>query len=205
MENKKNYTKTDFLNFWGDNGYIETWDGHKYNWSKEIKDLILNQLGDKKDKNVLEIGCGAGYWTKFLCEHSNNVTAIDLIPNSPFQLDNFTYIENKDMQFDCKNIKDESIDFSFSFGVFCHLSHSACESYLKDVFRVLKKGGTAIFMYSDDKGLQDFYKDETFSASKIYGEFNDYSDIMPMIKKYDRSAKKILNFRDALVLIKNKK
>ena len=204
MENKKNYTKTDFLNFWGDNGYIETWDGHKYNWSKEIKDLILNQLGDKKDKNVLEIGCGAGYWTKFLCEHSNNVTAIDLIPNSPFQLDNFTYIENKDMQFDCKNIKDESIDFSFSFGVFCHLSYSACESYLKDVFRVLKKGGTAIFMYSDDKGLQDFYKDETFSASKIYGKFNDYSDIMPMIKKYDSECKRILDFRDSLVLITKK-
>ena len=69
MRNKKNYSKTDFLNFWGDNGYIETWDGHKYNWSKEIKDLILNQLGNKKDKNVLEIGCGAGYWTKFLCEN----------------------------------------------------------------------------------------------------------------------------------------
>lgn len=201
MENKKNYSKTDFLNFWGDNGYIETWDGHKYNWSKEIKDLILNQLGNKKDKNVLEIGCGAGYWTKFLCEHSKNVTAIDLIPNSPFELDNFTYIENKDMQFDCKNIKDESIDFAFSFGVFCHLSFSACESYLKDVFRVLKKGGTAIFMYSDDKGLQDFYKEESFSASRIYGEFNDYSDIMPMVKKYDSECKRILDFRDLLVLI----
>ena len=204
MENKKNYSKTDFLNFWGDNGYIETWDGHKYNWSNEIKDLILNQLGNKKDKNVLEIGCGAGYWTKFLCENSNNVTAIDLIPNSPIELDNFTYIENKDMQFDCKNIKNESIDFAFSFGVFCHLSHSACEYYLKDVFRVLKKGGTAIFMYSDDKGLQDFYKDETFSASKIYGEFNDYSDIMPMIKKYDSECKRILDFRDLLVLISKK-
>ena len=106
MENKKNYTKTDFLNFWGDNGYIETWDGHQYNWSKEIQDLVLNQIGNNKDKNVLEIGCGAGYWTKFLCEHSNNVTAIDLIPNSPFHLDNFTYIENKDMQFDCKTLQD---------------------------------------------------------------------------------------------------
>jgi ubiquinone/menaquinone biosynthesis C-methylase UbiE len=108
------------------------------------------------------------------------------------------------MQFDCKNIQDESIDFAFSFGVFCHLSASACESYLKDVFRVLKKGGTAIFMYSDDKGLQDFYKEESFSASRIYGEFNDYSDIMPMIKKYDSECKRILDFRDLLVLITKK-
>jgi ubiquinone/menaquinone biosynthesis C-methylase UbiE len=108
------------------------------------------------------------------------------------------------MQFDCKSLQDESIDFAFSFGVLCHLSSSACESYLKDVFRVLKKGGTAIFMYSDDKGLQDFYKDESFSASRIYGEYNNYSDIMPVIKKYDSECKKILDFRDLLVLITKK-
>jgi hypothetical protein len=35
----------------------------------------------------------------------------------------------------------------------------------------------------------------------IYGEFNDYSDIMPMIKKYDSECNKILDFRDTLVLI----
>jgi SAM-dependent methyltransferase len=123
--------------------------------------------------------------------------------NDNFVFGNYTD-ENKNMQFDCKNIQDESIDFAFSFGVFCHLSASACESYLKDVFRVLKKGGTAIFMYSDDKGLQDFYKEESFSASRIYGEFNDYSDIMPMIKKYDSECKRILDFRDLLVLITKK-
>jgi hypothetical protein len=70
--------------------------------------------------------------------------------------------------------------------------------------RVLKIGGTAIFMYSDDKGLQDFYKDESFSASKIYGAYNDYSDIMPMIKKYDSECKRILDFRDLLVLVTKK-
>jgi hypothetical protein len=31
--------------------------------------------------------------------------------------------------------------------------------------RVLKVGGSAIFMYSDDKGLQDFYNNPNF---KIY-------------------------------------
>lgn len=201
MKNRKDYSKNDFLTFWGDAGYSETWDGHKYNWSEEIKKLILNQIGRKKDNNVLEIGCGAGYWTNFLCEYSKNVVAIDLIPKPPIDHKNFTYIENDDLQFDCSKLEDNSIDFAFSFGVFCHLSIKACEEYLKDVLRVLKNGGTAIFMYSDDKGLQEFYKDKTMTASQIYGEFNDYSDIMPMIKKYDADCKRILNFRDSLVLI----
>ena len=198
------YSKSDFIKFWGEEGYLETWDGHKYNWSNQIKDLVLTQIGDKKDKDVLEIGCGAGYWTKFLCENSRKVYAIDLLPNSPLQMDNFTYIENGDKQFNCKNLNDNSIDFAFSFGVFCHLSLKACEEYLKDTLRVLKIGGTAIFMYSDNEGLRKFYSNSTINASSIYGEGNDYSDIIPTIKKYDPDAKKILDFRDSLVLIHKK-
>ena len=201
---KKNYSKKDFLDFWGKTGYVETWDGHQYNWSKEIQDLVLNENGSEKNKVVLEIGCGAGYWTKFLCENSKQVFAIDLIPKPKIDSKNFKYIENKDMQFDCSALEDNSIDFAFSFGVFCHLSFDACESYLKDVMRVLKNGGSAIFMYSDDEGLKKFFDDSDFKANMIYGQFNDYSDIMPMVQKYDSDCEKILDFRDTLVLIKKK-
>lgn len=201
---KKNYSKKDFLDFWGKTGYVETWDGHQYNWSKEIQDLVLNEIGSEKNKVVLEIGCGAGYWTKFLCENSKQVFAIDLIPKPKIDSKNFKYIENKDMQFDCSALEDNSIDFAFSFGVFCHLSFDACESYLKDVMRVLKNGGSAIFMYSDDEGLKKFFDDSDFKANMIYGQFNDYSDIMPMVQKYDSDCEKILDFRDTLVLIKKK-
>ena len=201
---KKNYSKKDFLDFWGKTGYVETWDGHQYNWSKEIQDLVLNEIGSEKNKVVLEIGCGAGYWTKFLCENSKQVFAIDLIPKPKIDSKNFKYIENKDMQFDCSALEDNSIDFAFSFGVFCHLSFDACESYLKDVMRVLKNGGSAIFMYSDDEGLKKFVDDSDFKANMIYGQFNDYSDIMPMVQKYDSDCEKILDFRDTLVLIKKK-
>jgi cyclopropane fatty-acyl-phospholipid synthase-like methyltransferase len=201
---KKNYTKKDFIKFWGNNGYTETWDGHQFNWSKKIQDLIIEQIGDDNDKIVLEIGCGSGYWTKFLCENAKEVFAIDLIPKPSLDYKNFNYIENENMQFNCSSLEDNSIDFAFSFGVFCHLSLDACETYLKDVMRVLKTGGTAIFMYSDDNGLKKFFNNPEFQANMIYGEFNDYADIMPMIKSYDNEAKRILNFRDSLVLITKK-
>jgi cyclopropane fatty-acyl-phospholipid synthase-like methyltransferase len=198
---KENFSKSDFLRFWGSDGYVETWDGYKRNWSNEIQNLILNQIGHSKDKNVMEIGCGGGYWTKFLCEKSKIVHAIDLLPKSPLNLENLVYIENEDKQFDCKTIESNSIDFAFSFGTFCHLSSSACESYLIDTLRVLKKGGTAIFMYSDDESLRKFYQDENIVASQIFGESNNYSNILPMIEKYDKNVKRILDYRDLLVLI----
>jgi len=198
---KKNYSKNDFINFWGEKGYTETWDGHKYNWSNEIKDLIIKQIGNNKDKEVLEIGCGSGYWTRFLCQNSKQVSAIDLIPK-PFDAINFTYFENTDNQFNCGSIKDESIDFVFSFGVFCHFSLSACEEYIKDIMRVLKFGGSAILMYSDEEGGKKFYNNPNFKASSIYGQYNDYSDIMPMVHKYDKNAIRILDFRDSLILVR---
>ena len=52
--------------------------------------------------------------------------------------------------------------------------------------------------------LKKFYNDEKFSASMIYGECNDYSDFMPIIKKYDLDCEKILDFRDLLVLLTKK-
>jgi cyclopropane fatty-acyl-phospholipid synthase-like methyltransferase len=201
---KSNYTKEEFIRFWGESGYTETWDGHKYNWSKEIQDLVLNQIGEKKDKIILEIGCGAGYWTKFLCENSLKVYAIDIIPKPLFEAENFTYLENENDQFNCKTIDTESIDFVFSFGVFCHLSKNACEEYIQDILRVLKKDGTAILMYADKKGLQKFYDNKNVSPNSVYGEYVNYENILPMIKKYDKSAKNILDFRDALILITKK-
>jgi len=201
---KSNYTKEEFIRFWGESGYTETWDGHKYNWSKEIQDLVLNQIGEKKDKTILEIGCGAGYWTKFLCENSFKVYAIDIIPKPLFEAENFTYLENENDQFNCKTIDTESIDFVFSFGVFCHLSKNACEEYIQDILRVLKKDGTAILMYADKKGLQKFYDNKNVSPNSVYGEYVNYENILPMIKKYDKSAKNILDFRDALILITKK-
>ena len=58
-----------------------------------------------------------------------------------------------------------------------------------------------LFMYSDDESLRKFYQDESIVASQIFGEANNYSNIMPLIQKHDKNAKRILDYRDLLVLI----
>ena len=202
MNMKNNYSKEDFLRFWGKDGYVETFDGYRFNWTEDIKKIILGYI---QNQVVLEIGCGAGYWTKILCEYSKKVYAIDLLPKSPFLSEKLHYIENDDLQFNCASVEDESIDFVFSFGTFCHMSIDACEEYLKDIIRVLKKDGKAIIMYADAEGLKKHWNDENAHGSSYFGEFINYDDIMPMVQKYDEKAKKILDinqgFRDCLVLI----
>jgi SAM-dependent methyltransferase len=197
----RDFTKDEFLKMWGTSGYLETWDGHGKNWSPEIKKIVLDQIGFDKSKISLEIGCGAGYWTNFLNEHSKKTFAIDLIPR-PINIHNeVDYIENDNQQFNCNYIESESIDFVFSFGVFCHLSLGANDEYLMDILRVLKKNGKALLFYADEIGLQKFYNNQEIKSADIYGQFNNYVETMKMIAKYSVKAEKVLDFRDSLILI----
>jgi SAM-dependent methyltransferase len=199
---KRDYSKQDFIKFWGNEGYLETWDGDGFNWSEQIQKIIMAQIGNIKDKVVVEIGCGAGYWTKFLCENSSFVNAVDVIPklNLPYQ--NYCYYENEDRQFCCPYLQDESVDFVFSFGVFCHFSQFACEEYLKDIKRILRKDGTAILMYADKKGLRKFHANESISVASIFGDAIDYDNPDVFVKKHFDNAERILDFRHALFLVK---
>lgn len=198
----KDYSKQDFIKFWGEHGYLETWDGCGFDWSIEIKKLIMNQLGDRKDKTAVEIGCGGGYWTKFLCENSAFLNAVDVIPKLHLPYDNYRYFENENKQFGCPYLENESVDFVFSFGVFCHFSQAACEEYLKDIKRILRKNGTAILMYADETGLRKFYNNESISAASIFGDAIDYHNPDVFVKKHFDNAERILDFRHALFLVK---
>lgn len=45
-------------------------------------DLVIAQLGDLKDKTVLDIGAGAGYFTFKLASKAKKVIALDIDPNA---------------------------------------------------------------------------------------------------------------------------
>jgi SAM-dependent methyltransferase len=192
------FTKQDFLGFWGHTGYTETWDGYEKNWTNDIMNMVKTNIDPHSI--VLEIGCGSGYWTHKIAPLCSTMYAIDLIPN-PELPTHVIYIENEDQQFNCKSIRDESIDFVFSFGVFCHLSLSACELYLQDILRVLKPNGKALLMYGDEYGLQKHFKDPNLTCEAVGWKYNTYEDTMQMISKYPVTATKMLNYRDTLLLI----
>lgn len=198
----RDFSKEDFIKFWGENGYLETWEGDGYDWSAEIKNLISSQIGTLKDKAVVEIGCGAGYWSNFLCENANFVSVIDIIPNLVLPHNNYRYYENEDKQFCCPYLESESIDFVFSFGVFCHFSQEACEEYLKDIKRILRAGGTAIIMFADKNGLQKFYGNKKININEIFGKAIDYDNADKFVKNHFDNAHRILDFRHALYLMK---
>jgi SAM-dependent methyltransferase len=192
------YSNNDFSKFWGD-GYQETFCGYKHT-RDEIFNAILKPFIDS-NKTCLEIGCGGGFWTnKHLIGNFKNVVAIDVIPKS--KNINCEYFQLGNQDYKCTPIKDNSVDFVFSFGVFCHLSNAAVNEYVRNVLRVLKPGGEAVLMFANwDKhpGFvnvpdKDNYRESPHPNGWYYFDFltintilgtngiDEYTDLMPTLR-----------------------
>lgn len=105
--------------------------------------------------DVLEIGPGSGAWTKaILTLKPKSLVCLDALSAQHNRFwdyigyrNNVTYIQIKD--FLLNELKDDSIDFVFSFGTFCHISSLMCYEYFKHLFKKLRKGAKIFIMYAD--------------------------------------------------------
>ncbi|MDX2305879.1 MAG: class I SAM-dependent methyltransferase [Microscillaceae bacterium] len=94
--------------------------------------------------NLLEVGCGFGRGLDLLVANSSTYTAIDknkkLIDQLSQQYPSLTFIEQHIPPF--KGIADNNFDFVVSFQVIEHIVDD--QSFVKEIHRVLKPGGSAI-------------------------------------------------------------
>jgi hypothetical protein len=104
---------------------------------------------------ALEIGPGRGAWSKaILSRNCARLYAVDAAPaeHTHFwdyvgQDQRVTYLVARDFELD--DVPDASIDFFFSFGVFCHLRPEMCESYIRSLARKMKSGANGFLMCAD--------------------------------------------------------
>lgn len=152
------FNKEFFQRSWGEDGYFE-----EFSYGVGI-DAVCERCVypyASLEKNALEIGSGGGSFTKRLIDKFNTLTAIDVIrkPKS-LSWDNLKYIElNDSNRFSCPLDRD-SIDFGFSYGLFCHLSNTQIKQYLTSINKVLKEGSFFIFMLSNFKHTSKISGDE---------------------------------------------
>jgi 2-polyprenyl-3-methyl-5-hydroxy-6-metoxy-1,4-benzoquinol methylase len=94
---------------------------------------------------VLEVGCGEGRGINVLLEHSESFTAVDKIQPVIDQLQK-KYPQGRFIAMNIPpltGLKDNTYDVVVSFQVIEHIEDDLL--YLKEIHRVLKPGGTALF------------------------------------------------------------
>lgn len=197
-------TKEFFQTAWGE-GYYE-------NFSYGVG---IDQVCEKclfpliKDKEVLEIGSGGGVFTEKIVERAKYLTAIDVIKRpSNFTWGNFRYIELPDKSYNCEGVRSNSIDFAFSYNLFCHLPDHAIRQYLKSVNRVLRKDGSFVFMLSNYEESKKHFKERGFRRGDFLPNGHFCQDIRTTDftadwSKWDRlSGSMIPEHRDIIVHLK---
>jgi SAM-dependent methyltransferase len=125
-------------------GEIWNWESPagKLRWARRVR-MLSSHL--KPGMTVLELGCGAGYFTQELVRSGADVVAIDIspelleiarsscsAPNVQYEIENAYELSYADAVFD--SIVGSSV-----------LHHLEIEKALRDVYRVLKPAGTIFF------------------------------------------------------------
>ena len=125
-------------------GEVWNWESPagKIRWQRRVK-MLTSHISSSD--NVLEIGCGTGYFTKEIAKTGANVTAIDISPEL-LQIAK-EEIPDTNVSFVIEN----AYDLSFEANCFDSivgssvLHHLEIEKAISEMFRVLKSGGSLFF------------------------------------------------------------
>lgn len=147
MTFSKELTKKQFIEMFG-YGYYEDWKGYGEDQETKIVELCLKPFFNES-KTALEIGCGKGKWTSYLSRGFRNVICLDVIPITFSPDANVTYIELPNEDYHCIGIPDQTIDFVWSFGTFCHFGLPACEVYLESIYKKLCASGEGVITFAN--------------------------------------------------------
>lgn len=120
-------------------GEIWNWEtsaGKLLRWARRVK-MLSSEI--KSGMEVLELGCGTGYFTKELIKTNANITAIDISPDLISIAKKEIVTHN--VQFKVENayktnFRDEQFDIIVGSSVLHHLD---IDKALSEIYRVLKK------------------------------------------------------------------
>jgi SAM-dependent methyltransferase len=137
------------------------WSGQGEEWTASpewkralLDDVLLRWIPERV--NVLEIGPGAGRWTKELLPRAERLTLVD-VSERPLELCRQRFESDPRLAFvlsgggDLPGIPDRSIDAVWSFDVLVHVAPCDQSDYLAEIARVLTPGGVAVLHHSDGR------------------------------------------------------
>lgn len=140
-------------------------------WLYEIK----KQLPCDKNLRVLDVGCGAGFFSVLLAKEGYQVTGVDLTPDMVENARTLAEEEKTDCEFfvmDAENLRfaDESFDVVISRNLTWTLPD--VKSAYREWVRVLKKGGI-LLNFDANYGLSDFTDLSELPDNHAHQEIDD--------------------------------
>jgi len=162
----------------------------KEHFKRRVFPLVKEVISrfDREKLKAIDLGCGRGEWLELLREEGifcegvelNRILVKDLIKKGFF-------VQRKDALEFLKSQEEESFHIVSGFHLIEHLPVEKRTRLLKEVYRVLKKGGIALFETPNPRnilvGAGDFYRD----PSHLVPVFPDTFEFMGEIAGFEES------------------
>ncbi len=161
--NQKTYAKAKVLDYY--DGLEELFPAEK---------VLFEKLSAKiENSKILDIGVGGGRTTKYLLPLSSDYTGVDYVPQfvervkRKYESGNFLCSDARDL----KEFADENFDLVlFSYNGIDYVSHEDRLKILKEIYRVMKTGGTFMFS-SHNRDYRHFKKPYWLIEPRINAAF----------------------------------
>jgi SAM-dependent methyltransferase len=124
-------------------------------WKAALIDDVLKRFVPERAV-ILEIGPGAGRWSRALLARATKLILVDVSPR-PLELcrEEFSGVERVHYVLsggcDLPGVADGSVDAVWSFDVFVHVAPADQAGYLGEIARVLAPGGLAVIHHADGR------------------------------------------------------
>ena len=143
------------------NSFNNIWHGGfrtGYQNKRNQADIELYLKNNMNGKCLLEIGCGGGQWSKYIYNLNifEKIYCIDVLSEEHNNFWEYVGNEKKDKieyihvnNFSLNFLKNNTLDYVFSYDVFCHISYSGQNEYLKNLYPKCKNNCILNIMYAD--------------------------------------------------------
>lgn len=120
---------------------------------------LVRKIGSLSGKYVLDIGCGAGRWSRYMSDRGAKVTGIDisdeLLNNNKITMPEIEFVNMSACKMKFENGK---FDLVISVTVLQHMPYGIQEEAIKEICRVLKVGGYALIVEGTREDEDKIYK-----------------------------------------------
>lgn len=141
---------------------------------KDVSDFLKGLANQTNPQmHVLDLGCGVGRMTAPLAAHFDKVVGVD-VADEMIKDARLMHADVENLSFEVNDgssladFSDDSFDLVLSYSVLPHLPMAVCESYFKEVNRVLKPGG--LFRYQFWVGEERRMDDSDTLNIRVYSE-----------------------------------
>lgn len=163
----------------------------RHNDYRKIKQKITKEI---KDKSILELACGTGYWTSFFLKFSTTVTSIDKSINmlniAKNKINNNNVLFINDDVYSLNNIENNKYEVIISVFLYSHITLQNRDVFFKTMHSKIKNNGTIILI--DNLHI----KGSSFPINKTDKYGNRFQKRKLLNNSYYMVLKNLLNKQD---------